>query len=71
MGQDQVGPVGEDRAESPGDGKSAVEQPRTMTAIGTESNRALPRAIRLSCVGAQLIEGQGGQGYGEAQGRSP
>ena len=37
--QDQVGPAGEDREESPGDGQSAVEHPRTMTAVGTEGTR--------------------------------
>ena len=65
--QDQVGPAGEDREECPGDGKSAVEHPRTMTAVGTEGNRARPRAIRVSCTGAQLVEEQGGRGYGETQ----
>jgi len=65
--QDQVGPAGEDREESPGDGQSVVEHPRTMTAVGTEGNRARPRAVRVSCIGTQLVEEQGGRGYGEAQ----
>ena len=33
--QDQVGPAGEKRDESPDDGKEAVEHPRTITAAGT------------------------------------
>jgi len=65
--QDQVGPAGEDREESPGDGEWVAEHPGTMTAHRTEGNRAHPRAIRLSCTGAQLVEGEGGWGYGEAQ----
>ncbi len=65
--EDQVGPAGEDREESPGDGKSAVEHPRTMMAVGTEGNRARLRAIRVSCTGTQLVEGQGGRGIGEGQ----
>jgi hypothetical protein len=64
--QDQVGPATEDREESPGDGKSAVEHPRTITAVRTESKRARPRAIRESCIGTQLVEAQAGWGYGEA-----
>jgi hypothetical protein len=67
--QDQVGPAGEDREESPGDGKSAVQHPRTMPTVGTEGNRAYPRAIRVSCIGTQLAEGQGGRGYGEGHAR--
>ena len=55
--QDQVGPAGEDRDESLGDGKEAVEHPRTMTAVGTGGNRVRPRAIRVSCRGTQLVEG--------------
>ena len=46
--QDQVGPAGEDREDSPGDGKRAVEHPRAMTAVETEGNRARPRALRIS-----------------------
>ena len=65
--QDQVGPAGEDREESRGDGPSGVEHPRTMKAVGTEGNRAYPRAIRVSCTEAQLVEEQGGRGYGEAE----
>jgi hypothetical protein len=67
--QDQVGPVGEDREESPGDGQSVVEHPRTMTAVGTEGNRARPRALRVSRTGTHPVEEQGGRGYGEAQPR--
>ena len=68
--QDQVGPAGEDREESPGDGQSMVEHPRTMTAVETEGNGARPRALRVSCTGAQLVEGQGERGYGEAHPRN-
>lgn len=64
---DQVGPAGEDREESPGDGHSVFEHPRTAKAVGTEGNRVHPRAIQVSCTGAQLVEEQGGRGYGEAQ----
>ena len=63
--QDQISPAGEDREESPGNGQSMVEHPRTMTAVGTEGNRARPRALRVSCTGVQLVEEQGGRGYGE------
>jgi len=63
--QDQVGPAGEDREASPGDGQSVVEHPRATTAVGTEGNRARPRALRVSCIGTQLVEGQGGRGCGE------
>ncbi len=38
-----------------------------MTAVGTEGNRARPRALRVSCTGVQLVEEQGGRGYGETQ----
>ena len=55
--QDQVGPAGEDREESLGDGKSAVQHPRTMAALGTEGNRARPPVSRVSCIGTQLVEG--------------
>jgi len=68
--QDQVRPAGEDREESPGDGQSMVEHPRTMTAVETEGNGARPRALRVSCTGAQLVEGQGERGYGEAHPRN-
>ena len=61
----EVRAAGEDRYESPDDGKEAVEHPRTMTAVGAEGNRAHPRAIRVACTGTQLVEGQGGLGYGE------
>ena len=65
--QDQVGPAGEEREESPGDAQSMVEHPRTMTAVGTEGNRARPPALRVPRIGMQLVEEQGGRGYGEAQ----
>jgi hypothetical protein len=65
--QDQVGPVGEHREESLGDCQSVVEHRRTMKAVGTEGNRTRPRALRISCTGAQLVEEQGGRGCGEAQ----
>ena len=68
---DRVGPAGEDCEESPGGGRSAVEHPRTMTAVGTEGNQARPQAIRVSCTGAQLVEGQGGPGVGEGQRAAP
>ena len=55
--QDQVGPAGEDRQESPGDGKSAVQHPRTMAELGTEGNRARPPVSRVSCIGTELVEG--------------
>ena len=55
--QDQVGPAGEDRQESPGDGKSAVQHPRTMAELGTEGNRARPPVSRVSRIGTQLVEG--------------
>ena len=55
------------RDESPEDGMGAEEHPRTMAAVGSESSRAHPRAIRVSCIGAQLVEGQGGRGFGEGQ----
>jgi hypothetical protein len=44
----EVGATGEARKESPGNGKSAVEHPRTMPTVETEGNRAHPRAIRVS-----------------------
>ena len=69
--QDQVGPAGEERGESPGDGQSADEHPRAMIAAGTEGNRARPRAIRVSCIGTQLVVGQGGRGFGEGQPGQP
>ena len=63
--QDQVGPAGEDREESPGDGKSAVEHPRAMMAVAMAGNQARLPAIRVSCTGTQLLEGRGGRGLGE------
>ncbi len=65
--RDQVGPAGEDREQIPGDEKGAVEHPRTMLAVRAEGNRAYLRAIRVSCRGTQLVEGQGGRGCGEGQ----
>ena len=65
--QDQDGPAGEDREENPGGGQSADEHPRAMIAAGTEGNRARPRAIRVSCTGTQLVEGQRGRVFGEGQ----
>jgi hypothetical protein len=64
--QYQVGPAGEDRDENPGDGQSVAEHPRTMMAVGREGNRTRPRSLRVSCTAAQLVEGQGGRGCGEA-----
>ena len=59
----EISAAGEDREKSPDGGKEAVEHPRTMTAVGREGSRARPRAIRVSCKGAQLVEGQGGRGF--------
>jgi hypothetical protein len=61
----EAGAAGGDRDEGPDDDKEAVEHPRARTAVGTEGNRAHPRATRASCIGAQLVEGQGGRGHGE------
>jgi len=48
---DEVGPAGEDREESPGDGKSALEDPRTTTAVTTEHRRADLPASSVSFIG--------------------
>lgn len=63
--QNQVGPAGEDRERSPGDGKGAFAHPRSIPALGTEGKRALLREIRVPCTGTQLVDGQGGRGLGE------
>jgi hypothetical protein len=60
--QEQVGPAGEEREESPGDGQSMLKHPRTRTALRTEGNRARPPAPRAPCVGTELVEEQGGRG---------
>ena len=71
--QDQVGPAGEDREESPGDGQSLVEHPRTMPAVGTEGNRAHPRALRGFCKGRNSLKGKadGDMARHRGRGRTP
>ena len=55
---DQVGPAGEDREESPGDGKSAVEHPRTMTAVGTGATGLVRGRFGYPAQGRNSLKGK-------------